>query len=69
MFFVVVLVPSCDALGLLICCFGFGLLAIPHTWSYDFAETCVFGKQSPDLVVHMRANEHRLQQQGVGYFL
>lgn len=19
----------------------------PHTWSYDFAETCVFGKQSP----------------------
>ncbi|MCD7470591.1 hypothetical protein HAX54_010570, partial [Datura stramonium] len=21
----------------------------PHTWSYDFAETCVFGKQSPDL--------------------
>ncbi|KAI5422359.1 hypothetical protein KIW84_045709 [Lathyrus oleraceus] len=22
----------------------------PHTWSYDFAETCVFGKQSPGLV-------------------
>ncbi|KAJ8436655.1 hypothetical protein Cgig2_003034 [Carnegiea gigantea] len=21
----------------------------PHTWSYDFAETCVFGKQSPGL--------------------
>ncbi|KAJ3667974.1 hypothetical protein LUZ61_023002 [Rhynchospora tenuis] len=20
---------------------------LPHTWSYDFAETCVFGKQSP----------------------
>ncbi|KHN03665.1 hypothetical protein glysoja_035408 [Glycine soja] len=20
----------------------------PHTWSYDFAETCVFGKQSPE---------------------
>ncbi|MBA0861502.1 hypothetical protein Goshw_028533 [Gossypium schwendimanii] len=19
----------------------------PHTWSYDFTETCVFGKQSP----------------------
>ncbi|CAH1440937.1 unnamed protein product [Lactuca virosa] len=19
----------------------------PHTWAYDFAETCVFGKQSP----------------------
>ncbi|KAK7331503.1 hypothetical protein VNO80_31225 [Phaseolus coccineus] len=24
---------------------GFGVS--PHTWSYDFAETCVFGKQSP----------------------
>ncbi|QCE14664.1 hypothetical protein DEO72_LG11g1667 [Vigna unguiculata] len=21
----------------------------PHTWSYNFAETCVFGKQSPGL--------------------
>ncbi|KAK8966107.1 hypothetical protein KSP40_PGU004744 [Platanthera guangdongensis] len=21
----------------------------PHTWSYDFAETCLFGKQSPGL--------------------
>ncbi|KAJ3674024.1 hypothetical protein LUZ60_006016 [Juncus effusus] len=25
---------------------GFGVS--PHTWSYDFAETCVFGKQSPE---------------------
>ncbi|KAK7285225.1 hypothetical protein RJT34_19989 [Clitoria ternatea] len=31
--------------------FGVALLFLfgvsPHTWSYDFAETCVFGKQSP----------------------
>ncbi|KAJ1681954.1 hypothetical protein LUZ63_022825 [Rhynchospora breviuscula] len=30
----------------------------PHTWSYDFAETCVFVKQSPGLVTATSFRRH-----------